>query len=193
MLCLLLSLSYVLVAQQSTPDSQNGTAIQILEGDGAINSIRLHRGHDPSVRIVSSAGEPISGATVTFLLPSTGPSATFGGNGLSTSAVTDDHGIATGRGLRPNAVAGQFRIRITTSWHGSPAMATLVQVNAEPVIRSGNSKKIAIIVLIAGAAAGGAAAALGHQSGSPAPASTTAGPTTSGSIVPGSPTIGPPH
>lgn len=182
------------MAQQPTPGaSQNGTAIQILEGDGAINSIRLHRGHDPSVRIVSSASEPISGATVTFLLPSTGPSATFGGNGLSTSAVTDDRGIATGRGLRPNAVAGQFRIRVTTSWHGSPAIATLVQTNAEPVIRSGNSKKIVIIVLIAGAAVGGAAAALGHQSSSPAQGSTTAGATTTGTIVVGSPAIGPPH
>src|SRR5579863_10261538 len=102
-LCLFLFLSCASMAQQSIPGApQSGPAIQIVEGDGAINSIRLHRGHDPSVRVVSPAGEPIPGATVTFVLPATGPSASFGISGLSTSTVTDEHGVATGRGLHPN-------------------------------------------------------------------------------------------
>ncbi len=176
------------------PPAPNAPTIEILQGDGAINSIRLRRGHDPEVRVMTADGEPVAGATVTFLLPATGPSATFGGSGLSTSVVTDSHGAAAGRGLRPNGVAGQFHIRVTTSWHGAPAVATLTQTNAEPVLHSGHGKTIAIAVLIAGAAAGGAAAALSHHSSSSTPdTGTAAGSTSGGTIVAGSPTIGPPH
>jgi hypothetical protein len=91
--------------------------------------------------------------------------------------------------LRPNGVPGQFRIRVTTSWHDSPAVTTLVQTNAEPVIHAGHTKTIALIVLIA-AAGGGAAAALGGKSGQSA---TTAVQTTPGTIISGNPTLGPPH
>ena len=195
--CGIVLFSCVAMAQQpATPTPQNAPVIQILQGDGAINSIRLHRGHDPEVRVLTQDGEPIAGATVTFVLPASGPSATFG-TGLSTSVTTDSHGAAAGRGLRPNGVAGQFHIRVTTSWQGAPAVATLTQTNAEPVLHSGNTKKIAIIILIAGAAAGGAAAALGSHSSSSntsTPAGgTTAGGSTGGTITAGTPTIGPPH
>lgn len=183
------------MAQQPAPAEplQNGAAIQILEGDGAINSIRLHRGHEPVVRVVTPGGEPISGATVTFLLPATGPSASFAASGLSTTVVTDERGVAIGRGLLPNRVPGQFQIRVTASWRDAPAVATLVQTNAEPVIHAGQSKTIAIIVVIAGAAIGGAAAALGHKSSSTGPGATAAVPAPPGTIVSGSPSIGPPH
>ena len=165
--------------------------IQIVEGDGAINSIRLHRGHEPIVRVVDKNGTPISGAAVTFVLPATGPSATFADSSLSITVMTDERGLAVGRALRPNGVPGQFRIRATTSWHDSPAVATIAQTNAEPVIRPGHTKTIALIVLIAGAAGGGAAAALGHKSG--AAQSTTTVVPTAGSIISGNPSIGPPH
>jgi hypothetical protein len=190
--CLLFVLSIPGSARQAAGPPQSGTAIQIVEGDGAINSIRLHRGHDPVVRVVNGDGEPVTGAAVTFLLPATGPSATFPDGGLSLTENTDDHGMAAGRGLRPTGVPGQFRIRVNTSWHGSPAVATLVQTNAEPVLHSKNKKTIAIIVLIAGAAAGGAAAALSHSSSSN-PGGTTSGSSTGGTIMAGTPTLGPPH
>src|SRR5262249_23555609 len=146
--CSLVLFSCVAVAQPPSAESpQSAPVIQILQGDGAINSIRLQRGHDPEVRVVTQSGDPIAGATVTFLLPSTGPSATFG-TGLSTSITTDGHGAAAARGLRPNGVAGQFHIRVTTSWRGAPAVATLTQTNAEPVIHSGHTKTVAIVILI---------------------------------------------
>jgi hypothetical protein len=183
-------MSSLVAAQQ--PGAQASVNIQIVEGDGAINSIRLRRGHDPVVRVITPNGEPVSGAMVTFLAPSTGPSGTFSGSGVSMTVQTDDRGIAAGRGFRPNNVAGQFRIRVTTSWLGAPASASLAQTNTEPVVRSGRGKTIAIIAVIAGAAVGGAVAAVGGGGGSSNNGGTSAAPPPGG-ITAGTPTIGPPN
>lgn len=181
---------------QSVPlPSENKPSIQVVEGDGAINSIRLHRGHDVVVRLVDNTGQPISGATVTFLLPASGPSGSFGDSGQSLTVPTGADGSAAGRGLRPNSIAGQFHIRVIASWNGTPTSATLTETNVEPDPHAGRSKKIAIAVVIAGAAAGGVAAAVGHKSSSnssaTSPVATTSG--TPGSISSGTPSIGPPH
>jgi hypothetical protein len=174
-------------------NAQPGLSIRAVQGDGAINSIRLRRGHDPVVQVLDSSGEPIVGAMVTFLLPATGPSGSFGESGLSLTVQTDARGMAAARDMRPNAIAGQFRIRVTASWRGQAGAATVTQTNAEPVVKAGNSKKIAIIAIIAGVAAGGAAMAARGKSGAE-PVGTTggAGITGGGSIVAGSPAIGPP-
>ena len=189
---LLVLLSGIAMGQQAASTPSNEASIQIVEGDGAINSIRLHRGHEPKVRVADKEGRPISGAAVTFVLPATGPSATFADSGLSLTVMTDESGMAIGRGLRPNGTAGQFRIRVTTSWRDSPAVANLVQTNAEPVARAGHGKTIALIVLIAGAAGGGAAVALG-KSGGAGQSATTAVQSLPGTIISGNPTLGPPH
>jgi hypothetical protein len=169
-------------------------SVAAVEGDGAINSIRLHRAHEPVVRVTDSAGAPVSDATVTFLLPATGASGSFLDGGLSLTIQTDNLGRAVGRGLRPNSVAGQFRIRVTVQWHGSEAAATLVQTNAEPVVKSSHSKTIAILIIIGGAAAGGAViAARGGKSSAADNSSTVVTTPVGGSIVAGSPSFGAPH
>jgi hypothetical protein len=175
-------------------ESPQTTAVNIrtVEGDGAINSIRLRRAHDPIVQVVDSSGAPLQGATVTFLLPATGASGSFLDGGLSLTTQTDNDGKAFGRGLRPNSVAGQFRIRVTASWHGSAAAATLAQTNAEPVNKSGHSKTIASLAIVGGAAAGGVAVAARGGKSSPA-ASGSTGSVPGGSISAGTPSIGPPH
>ena len=170
--------------------------IRILEGDGAINSIRLHRAHDPVVQVLNASGSPLAGATVTFLLPALGAGGTFQDNGLSLTVQTDARGMAAARALRPNRIAGPFRIRVTASWQGQPATASLTETNAEPVAKSGSSKKIIIVALIGGAAAAGIAAAAhgGKSSNSDAgAAATAAGGSTGVTIVSGSPSLGPPH
>lgn len=169
------------------------TALKVvpLEGDGAINSIRLKHGHDPAVRVQDGAGQPISGATVTFLLPRSGASGTFLDHGLSLTTQTDSQGRAVGRGMRPNALEGQFHIRVVASWNGAEAATTLVQTNAEPASKSSHTKLIAILAVVGGAAAAGAVLAT-HSGGNSNPSmagSTTAG----GSISVGTPSIGPPH
>ena len=160
------------------PQPASGIRIRIVQGDGAINSIRLRRGHDPVAQIVDSSGEPLSGATVTFLLPATGPSGAFRDGGLSFTAQTDAKGFASARGMTPNRLPGTFPIRVVASWRGQAANSSLSQTNADPVAASKAGKKIAIIALIAGGIAGGAAAALAHGGGSGTAA--TAGGSTGG-------------
>jgi hypothetical protein len=163
--------------------------IEVVEGDGAINNIRLHRAKEPVVRVVDSSGQPLPNVAVTFLLPETGASGTFAAGLSSLTAMTDANGQAVGRGLRPNNHTGQFQIRVTASYRGEAATAIVTQTNAEPVQAGGSSKKILIVALIGGAAAAGAAVALSKgKSSSAAPPPPPAGAV----ITPGAPTFGHP-
>ncbi|MGA2739172.1 MAG: hypothetical protein ABSG65_17170 [Bryobacteraceae bacterium] len=163
--------------------------IEVLEGDGAINNIRLHRAKEPVVRVVDQGGRPIPNVAVTFVLPGAGAGGTFGAGQSSLTVMTDTNGQAVGRGLRPNGSAGQFTIRVTTSFQGQSATAGIAQTNAEPAQGGGSSKIILIVALIGGAAAAGAAVALSKgKSSSTTPPTTPAGAV----ITPGSPGFGAP-
>jgi hypothetical protein len=164
-----------------------------LEGASAINSIKLRRGHDPVVQVVNGSGEPVGGATVTFLLPASGASGTFADNSLSVTVQTNARGIAAGRGLKPNRLAGPFRIRVTTSWRGEAASTTLTQTNAEPEVKSNNSKWIIIAAVVGGVAAGGALAATRGGSSPTTPAAPVPTTPAASTIVAGTPSFGPPR
>jgi hypothetical protein len=186
---------FTICATAIAAQAQGPISIRVLQGDNAINSIRLRRGHDPVVQVFDSTGEPLPRATVSFLLPATGASATFGDSGLSLTVQTDEHGMAAGRGLVPNRTEGPFHIRVTASFQGEAASASLSQTNAEAVAKSSRSKWIALAAVIGGAAAGGVVmASRGGKSSTPAPPGGTTGGTTgaTGTIVPGSPSFGPP-
>jgi hypothetical protein len=163
--------------------------IEVVEGDGAINNIRLHRAKEPVVRVLDATGQPLPNVAVTFLLPESGASGMFADGHSSLTAMTDANGQAVGRGLRPNNTVGQFQIRVTASYQGAAATAIVTQTNAEPVQAGSSSKKILIVALIGGAAAAGAAVALGKgKSSSPA-----APPAPTGAVItPGAPTFGHP-
>jgi len=166
--------------------------IEVIEGDGAVNNIRLHHAKEPMVRVVDQNGRPIPNVAVTFVLPAKGPGGSFEDGHSSLTVMSDANGQAVGRGLRPNGAPGQFTIRVTTSLQGQAATANITQTNAEPA-KGGSSKTLLILALVGGAAAAGAAAALGKGKGSSSSSSTT---TTSSSgvvITPGSPGFGPPR
>jgi len=163
--------------------------IEVLEGDGAINNIRLHHAKEPVVRVVDQDGHPMPNVAVTFLLPGKGASGTFADGQASLTVMTDDKGLAVGRGLRPNGSAGQFQIRVTTSFQGQAAAANISQTNAEPAQGGGSSKTLLIVALIGGVAAAGAAVGL-----SKGKSSTTMPPPNTGAVIsPGSPVFGPPR
>jgi hypothetical protein len=185
--CVTLVPFFLLAAQEQ---ESTRITIETVEGDGAINSIQLHRAHEPVVRVSGPSGQPLAGATVTFLLPASGPSGTFVDSGLSLTTQTDKQGRAVGRGLRPNAVVGRFQMRVTASWHGSEAATTLAQTNAGAANKSSATKWIVIAGVVAGAAVAGSLAVSHGGSGS-----NTGNPATipSGSISVGTPSFGPPH
>jgi hypothetical protein len=152
----------------------------------------MRRGHDPVVQVLDSTGEPLPGATVSFLLPASGASASFGDRGLSVTIQTDERGMATGRGLIPNQIEGQFRIRVTASAKGESASATLTQTNAEAPTTSSKSKWLAIVAAIGGAAAGGIILA-SRGGDSSTSGGSPGGSTGTGVVVPGTPSFGPPR
>jgi hypothetical protein len=162
--------------------------IEVLEGDGAINNIRLHRAKEPVVQVLDQDGHPIPNVAVTFLLPGKGAGGTFADGQSSLTVMTDDDGRAVGHGLRPNGSAGQFEIRVTTSFQGQMATANIMQTNAEPAQGGGSGKIILIVALIGGAAAAGAAVALKGKSST----SATALPASGAVISPGTPSFGGP-
>jgi hypothetical protein len=164
--------------------------IEALEGDGAINNIRLHHAKEPVVRVVDQDGHPIPNVAVTFLLPGKGAGGTFADGKTSLTVMSDNNGMAVGHGLRPNGSAGQFQIRVTTSFQGQAATANISQTNAEPAQGGVSSKTILIVALVGGAAAAGAAVALGKgksSTNSPPP------PNPGAVISPGNPGFGPPR
>jgi hypothetical protein len=168
-----------------------GLTIRVLEGDGALNSIALKRAKEPIVRIENGTGMPLSDVVVNFILPLNGAGAFFGGQEQSLTVTSDDRGLAVGRGLKPNRIAGTFQIRVIASAGGEVAVAQIEQTNVESAATGPRRAKIIVIVaLIGGGAVGGVIAAThgGHTSASsPVPP-----PPTATSISAGNPSFGPP-
>lgn len=179
-------------AQQSASPMQ--LKIVVLEGQGAINNIDEHRAKAPAVQVIDENGTPVKGASVSFLLPDTGPSGAFGDGLHLLTVTTDAMGQAVGRGLTPNQISGSFQIRATASYAGLMASAAIDQTNAQATAKNGRgvSKKLLIIILVGGAAAGGAAVVAsrgGHTTNNTT--NTTSG--TGTVIVAGTPGFQPPH
>ena len=195
-----------MVSAQAPMPEQEATIsmlkIEVVEGEGAINNIRLHRAKEPVVRTVDENNQPLSGVSVTFLLPVMGPGGEFPGNIRELAMQTDEKGEAAGKGLVPNQMVGKFQIRVAASYRGERANAAINQTNAEPggAANGGSSKKILLIAVIGGAVAGGAALAASRGgsssggSGSTSP-SQPAGPQNPLGIVitSGTPVLQPPH
>ncbi len=166
--------------------------ITILDGEGALNDIRQRTAREPIVQVEDENHKPIAGAFVLFLLPDSGPSATFANGARMFSTTTDATGRAAAQAMHPNSVSGEFQIRVRVTWNGSTSETSIQQKNVSQASSSGEQgaqaaavahglslKTSLIIVGVVGAAAGtaiGIAVARGNTT----------------SITPGNPTVGPP-
>jgi len=172
--------------------------IVVAEGEGATNNVRSRANKQVVVRVDDDNHRPVVGAAVSFFLPNDGPSGMFMNGSTSLTTTTDGRGRAFAGGISFNQQAGPMEMRITASYAGQTASATVMQTNVVgPVVTGGSTSsgggggmstgtKILIIALIAGGAAAGAILATRGKS-SPAPAATP--PVT---ITPGTPTVGAP-
>jgi hypothetical protein len=134
--------------------AQSQLKIAVLEGDRAVNDIRKRTAREPVVEVRDAADRPVTGASVTFLLPDSGPSGVFPNGSRLVSTTTDENGQAAAIGLRPNTVAGEFQIRVTASYQGQTASATLTQTNVGTPPSRIPGKLIALLALGGGAATG---------------------------------------
>jgi hypothetical protein len=191
------SVSVLVCALISTPvipaqkEQDANLRIVVLEGDGAINNVRVRPPREPRVRVEDRSGEPVGEIPVTFVAPGFGAGGTFGDAGNSVTVVTGEDGEAAAAGFRPNSLVGQFEIRVSASHSGETARTVITQTNVAPV-QEGRSKKFIILGLVVGAIAGGALAATSLGGGSE-PASTVRPGGPSLGVSPGNPTFGPPQ
>src|SRR5450432_2036004 len=176
-------------------------SIVIVEGEGAINNVKLRTSRETIVEVQDENHRPVAGAAVVFLLPNDGPGGAFVGGSKSATLVTDSAGRTTMPSFQPNQATGNFQIRVNASSGGRQASVTISQSNSA-VAAAGASgaaaahaglsaKTIGIIVAVAAAGAVGAAVGLKGKSNSSPGTPTPTSPT--GTISAGaSATFGPP-
>lgn len=194
-LLLINSLPFSTVANAQAP---TGIRINIVEGEGAINNIRQRVNREPVVQVEDDNHKPLAGAVVVFFLPNDGPSGTFVNGSKTLTVTTDNQGQAAARGIRFNNMTGDMQIRVTASFQGLTASASMMQTNsfgagggsASAPAKAGMSTgtKVLITVLIIGAAAGIGAAVYvrTHNDNTPPPPPAIV-------ITPGTPSVGGPR
>ncbi len=175
--------------------------ILVLEGEDAINNIRQRTARDPIVEVQDENNKPVAGAVVTFALPDRGASGTFANGARSLSVTTDAQGRATATGLQPNNVEGAYEIRVSASYQGQLASATIAQSNVLGAAAAaagagagvGAAKIAAILAVVGGAVAGGVIYAT--QQGNGSGPNGNGGPPVSriANVSPGTPTVGAPR
>src|SRR5262245_3648069 len=185
-----------LLVLQSLPSAARAQAVSvptlkilILDGEGAVNSIKLGTAREPIVQVEDENDRPVAGAMVVFTLPDRGASGIFADGTKSLIVHTDTKGQAVARGLKPNQTPGQFKIRVDVSHQGVTTSTAINQSNAlasAAVCGGISSELITITASVGGAAAAGAvAAASGGKGAPPTPPATT--------VTPGQTTFGPPR
>ena len=181
--CISLTLACLLLLQ-SLPVSLQAQAVSapklkilILDGEGAINSIKLGTAREPIVQVQDENDRPVAGAMVIFTLPDHGASGLFADGTKSLIVHTDTKGQAVARGMKPNQTAGQFKIRVDVTHQGVTTSSAVTQSNAlSAAVAAGgvSGKLIAILAIVGGAVAAGAVAASsgGNGTTTPPPATT---------------------
>jgi hypothetical protein len=164
----LLAGSLLLQAQ----DPASNLQIAILEGGGARNSSLAEQAKPVTVEIRNAAGQPLPDATVTAILPPTGPGAAFSwGTEISTKQTGSD-GRVTFSGMRLRKQAGEFPIRLIASAGGHTSSITAMQsVSTDepaPVVKPKrwSNRRIAILTVVAAGVAAGLVVAFYHGNSS---------------------------
>lgn len=157
--------------------------IQVLDGEGAVNSAGSKSERPLAVQLTDETGRPLEGVAVSFRMPEEGPGGSFESGMKTEIAITGADGRAAVHGIRWNRIAGPFQIRVTAAKGESRAGAICSQyISDTPIAKSsrssgsGKKKWIAIAAIAAGGAAAGMVAGRGgatSQTSAPAAATPT--------------------
>jgi hypothetical protein len=172
----------LLSAQDQTPTKLN---IEIIEGEDAVNNIRLRTAREPIVEVTDENHKPIAGAVVIFSTPENGAGGAFAGGAKTLTVTTDAQGRAVAQGLQPNATRGKYQIQVQASYLGVTATRAIKQANGGAGL-SLAAKILIGVAVAAGAAAGGAIAATSGGGGGGSGSKPTV-------LSPGPPSVGGPR
>jgi adhesin/invasin len=127
--------------QQAPADSQPfeitaGAAASVAAFSGSPQSTTVLQPFrsELSAQVTDALGNPVSGVSVTFTLPSgSGPNGTFGG---ATTVQTNANGIAPAPTLTANGTPGNFVVTATATGVSSPAVFTLTNLpqQSSPIV-----------------------------------------------------------
>lgn len=177
--------------------------IEILKGDGGVNTLGSDTVVQPVVQVRDRNDQPVADVAVTFTAPNDGPSATFLNGSRSVTLMTDSSGEAILLGMKP-VNPGQFQISVSASV-GSETVVTAISLTNElreqPAAttttgakKHGLSKGAILAIVGAGAAAAiGIGVGMGGHSGSSSSTNNSSGSSASIGLGSGGVTAGPPR
>ena len=99
--------------------------IRVVEGDEFVYTVGSRATRGVVVRIADETGQPVSGATVSFRLPDSGPTGTFANGGRTDVEMTSKDGRAEVWGMQWNQTPGRLELRVTAA-KGEARAGTLV-------------------------------------------------------------------
>jgi hypothetical protein len=140
---------------QTAPAAQPAMAklnIVVVKGEGAINNIKQRTAREVVVQVEDENRRPVAGAAVAFLLPNSGPSATFADGSKLFTMVTDQNGRAAVTSMRPNQVVGSYQVNVNASFQGLRTAATVNMKNVLPLAIAGMSAGVFTAVVLAATA-----------------------------------------
>jgi len=130
--------------------------IDIVQGQDVVNNVKQRVAREPQVVVYDENHNPVNGATVTFLLPKSGPGASFPGGQSSFTTTTGADGQASAPGLQANNIPGSFKINVVVSSQGSTATGTIPMANVLAATIAGTTALTTtlITIVVAGGIAG---------------------------------------
>jgi hypothetical protein len=172
----------------NAPPTSEGLNLLVLEGQGAVNDIRMPKAMTLVIEVRDDNYRPLEGAAVDFQLPPKGPSGSFDGELRNKQVVTNVQGQAAAV-FTPNTERGRFTIQTKASFGARTGMASIMQRNGQPESPTWINRHKTLMILIAAGVAGGATAAVLRTGGGSSSASSK--PTVT--ITSGIPTFGSPQ
>lgn len=102
--------------------------INVLEGEDGVNILKTKMAVKPVVEVRDRNNLPVSGATVVFLAPDSGPRVVFAHGSNTFMTTTDASGHAAVANSKPVG-QGSFRIRVRVDFHGQVVTSSFTQTN----------------------------------------------------------------
>jgi hypothetical protein len=143
--------SFLAIGPAIAGQAGTGLKVMVVEGNGA-RAVISQSAAPIKLRVVDASNRVVSGATVVFTSPASGPSCFFLNGAHSMIVFTDQQGVAVTQDYHANSIVGSYQIQVQAAYKGEVATLSIEHTNV--VSRKSSSK----LFLIGAAAAGGAVA-----------------------------------